>query len=127
MFLNIVNELARLIRPINESDFNIIYTFVCELVSTIFMVISGFKKVVRFLNPQREKNEKINKRDILIVFLYILVGLVSPISIILIFLGSVHTFWWYVVQVFSGVVILSFLGTVYLIRKVNKILNEEGL
>ncbi|HEX8515309.1 MAG TPA: hypothetical protein VF868_03860 [Bacteroidia bacterium] len=125
--LNILSDFVKLIKPITESDTHIAYTFICEIFSTLVGIVAGFKALMRFMDPKSGKEVRHNARDIFFVLTYIIISFICPIVIMVQFWSYPHSVWWYLLQGFSVCLISGFIGFVFIIRKINKMLHEEGL
>src|SRR4051812_29100419 len=124
-FLNIINESAEAGKKINDNDIHTLYAFICEVVSTIAAIYSGFKTLTKFMNPDPEKENPATGRDILFIFIYAILTVICPLLVMVVFWNSTHSIWWYLLQGFSLSIIGGFIGFVFFMRKINNILNEK--
>ncbi len=126
--LNKADELAKAIKPINDSSIHIIYTFVGEVVVVLSAGITCWKRFMQFINPDDlNLKHKSTTRDNIIMLIATIIGFVFPLTLMILFWSAPHSIWWYLLQGFSAWIIVSFLALVFVFRSVNKMLKKAGI
>lgn len=114
-------------RDIMNTDFGVICAF-CSFIFGIivfpFKVYKVYKQSKSFLSKE---NNKHLIRDILISALFTVFGLIIPILVIYGTWPWPFSFLWLVLQILAWYSIVSYVGLVWMIWSVLRILKKEGL
>lgn len=125
--LNIFNDIANKVKPFNDSDYHIIYAFICEVVTSLSAGYGAFKWLANYMNPDAKAEYKTTTRDVIIIIIFGIIMFISPLVIIIWTYPKLFSFWAVVIQTFSYILMYSFIRLIFIFRKLNKLLNEEGL
>lgn len=122
-----MKEIIQEIKNFNDSDSHIIIALIFEIVSAISTVWATLKWLTKFSSASDNNKTNYETRDIILIELYTLVLFILPLGMRVWVFPKLFSFWAVVVELFSLMVMGSYIVLIFLFRKFSKYFNEIGL